>query len=248
AALERSLRVEWRWRGWLVLLVVAALVHAYLATMVGVLGIAAAASALWRGQVRTTALLAQGVASLAVLFAFTWIAGYFVGSGDVFAEGYGHYSANLLTWFDPMDWRLFNGAWGREVPYTHEWSKFVKPLGQATIGQYEGFAYLGVGMFALVLIAIGAVLAAPRAPAADPSVARASWITVIVACVIMLLLAVSTRVTLGTHTLYQVPVSDAVARALGAYRAGGRFVWPLTYLLVAWAISRAATVRAGAWI
>lgn len=250
AALERSLRDEWRWRGWLVLLVVAALVHAYLATMVGVLGVAAALSALWRHRVSAVGLLGQGIASLLVLFVCTWLAGYFVGSGDVFAEGYGHYSANLLTWIDPMDWAAFNRTWGRVVPYAQEWSLFIPSVGQATVGQYEGFAYLGAGMLALVAMSLVLLALRDRAPAgtAVDAAPRASWVVVLAACLGMLLVAVSTRVTLGPHTLFALPVPQAMAHALGAYRAGGRFVWPLTYLLVAWAISRGASVRGGNWI
>jgi hypothetical protein len=247
AALARALRDEWRWRGWLVLLVVAVLVHAYLATMVGVIGIAAAMSALWRGRAGLLALVAQGAASLCVLVAVAWIAGYFVGSGDVLAEGYGHFSANLLTWVDPLDWAEFNRTWGRVVPYAHEWSRYLHSAGQATNGQYEGFAYLGAGMLLLAVIAV-ALLASHDRTAPAGEVPLVSRIAVTAACLLMLLLAISTRVTLGPHTLVELEVPEGFARALGAYRASGRFVWPLTYLLVAWAISRVSWARAGAWI
>jgi hypothetical protein len=68
---------------------------------------------------------------------------------------------------------------------------------------------------------------------------------VLAACLAMLLLAVSTRPTLGGMTLAHVPLPQALERALGAIRAGGRFVWPLTYLVMAWAISSSGSLRAG---
>lgn len=249
AALERAFRDEWRWPGWLALLAVGALVHAYLATMVGLIGIAAGLSALWRGRVGLAALSAQAIASLVALYACAWLAGYFVGSADVFAEGYGVYSANLLTWVDPLDWAAFNRTWGRVVPYAHEWSRFVVSPGQATPGQYEGFAYLGVGMLALCAIAILSPLRPERTGGgATPAVPRVSWMFVLTASLLMMLLAVSTRVTLGPRTLIDLHVPASLAHALGAYRAAGRFIWPLTFLLVAWAVSRVAAMRGGRWI
>lgn len=243
AALERSLHVQWRTRGWLLLAVVALLVHAYLATMVLALAVAAAAATWARGAVPLSRLAAGAALVFAVMAAVAWLAGYFVGVGDFIALGYGHFSANLLTWIDPMDWAAFNRFWGREVPYAREWSRFLPAQQQATSGQYEGFAYLGAGMLALVAVAALAAWRRRNDGSAAPH-AKLAWVVAV--CVAMFLFALSTRPTVGGITLAHLPVPAALERALGAYRAGGRFVWPLTFLLMAWAIHRAGSLRAGA--
>jgi len=244
AALERSLRVQWRARGWLVLAFVAVMVHAYLATMVIALAAASAVAAWVRGEIGAPRIAFSAAVSLALLAPCLWLAGYFIGAGDFVALGYGHFSANLLTWIDPMDWASFNRFWGREVAYAREWSRFMPAQQQATSGQYEGFAYLGAGMIALAAIAIPASLR----PRSDLPVPRANLAWVLAACLAMLLLAVSTRPTFGATTLAHLPVPAALEHALGAFRAGGRFVWPLTYLLMAWAIAHCGSLRAGAWL
>ncbi|HTH80291.1 MAG TPA: DUF6311 domain-containing protein [Ramlibacter sp.] len=243
AALERSLRLEWRLRGWLVLAVVALLVHAYLATMVLALAGACAIASWVREEASAAQLAAHAAVGFAVLAVVAWLAGYFVGAGDFVALGYGHFSANLLTWIDPMDWAAFNRFWGREVPYAREWSRFMPAQQQATSGQYEGFAYLGAGM--LLLVAVAALGALWRKSRAETAVPRANFSWAIAACVAMFLFALSTRPTIGAVTLAHLPVPAALEHLLGAYRAGGRFVWPLTYLLMAWAISRSSSTRAG---
>ena len=37
-------------------------------------------------------------------------------------------------------------------------------------------------------------------------------------------------------------------RALGVFRASGRFIWPLTYLLMAWAVARVWRLPRGTWL
>ncbi|MEJ6021940.1 DUF6311 domain-containing protein [Ramlibacter sp. PS4R-6] len=239
AALERALRPQWRARGWLLLAVVALVVHAYLATMVLVLGAAAAVAAWVNGTERVGKLALEGVVALVVMAAVAWPAGYLVGAGDFVALGYGHFSANLLTWVDPMDWAGFNRFWGREVPYAREWSRFLPAQQQATVGQYEGFAYLGAGMLGLAALAIVAALRKRN----EPVLANVRW--VVAACVAMVLLAVSTRVTFGGATLLHLPLPPELEGKLGAFRAGGRFVWPLTFLVMAWAVARVASLRGG---
>lgn len=246
AALERALRPQWQARGWLVLAAVALLVHAYLSAMVLALAAAAAAGAWANGRERAGVLARQFAAGGGVMAAAAWAAGYFVGAADYAAAGYGHFSANLLTWIDPMDWAAFNRFWGREVPYAREWSRFLPAQQQATSGQYEGFAFLGAGMIALAALAVGVALVRRGAgtSAAAPPPANARW--VLAACLAMLLLAVSTKPTLGGTTLAQLALPAALEDKLGVFRAGGRFVWPLTYVLMAWAIARVASVRGGA--
>ncbi|MDP3760614.1 MAG: DUF6311 domain-containing protein [Ramlibacter sp.] len=253
AALERALGA-WRWRGWLVLAATAVLVHPYLAAMVGLIGLGAAAAALADGAVTRTRLAAQAVASLAILWCVAWAAGYFVGSGQLSAGGFGIFSSNLLTWIDPMDWAAFNRRYDTGTPYSSEWSRFLPAQLQATGGQYEGFAYLGAGMLALVALATGAWAVARRSPGPSENAAASSlipalrWKYAVWACVVLALLAISTRPSIGSHVVAEIHPGRIVERALGVFRASGRFIWPLTYLLMAWAIARVGRLPRGAWL
>lgn len=241
AALERVL-APWRWLPWLALGAIAVLVHPYLALMVSVLGMASALAALAEGTVAPLKLLALGVGSGLLLAGEAWIAGYFAGSGQISAEGHRWFTANLLTWFDPMAWRAFMA--GDPVIYeqSREWTRWLPPLKQAQVGQYEGFAYLGAGVLAAAAIAI-VVNVARRAPPYTST--RARWIAAVLASLLFALWSLSARPTLGGMVLADIPLGPLGEKVVGVFRASGRFIWPATYLVMAWAIATVGRLRWG---
>lgn len=239
---------HWRAWPWLCLLVVAVCVHPYLAAMVLALMLAGAAAAWHERQVPVRVV--SGVLALACGMALccAYLVGYFGLGGQYSARGFGFFSANLLTWFDPMDWAGFLAQFGRDVAQGREWSRLMPALGQASAGQYEGFAYLGVGMLVLLLLALVSLpLQRDRGDCQGTLPGRVGW--VLAACVALALLAVSNQPTLGKHALGTLPLSSSLEAVVGLFRAGGRFVWPLTYLLMAWAIARVGRLPGGtAWL
>ncbi len=262
SALERAL-APWRFGPWLLLVAVAVLVHPYLAVMCAVIGLGAAIAAVWHRQLTWPALVGQGVIAAVVLYTLAWMAAYFVGAGQVSAAGHGFFSANALTWIDPMDWAAFTRTHQRAVPYDGEWSRFLPAQSQATGGQYEGFSYLGAGMLlvmgvALVLrvcqgLGVGpvdhtATRASDRAShdaghhdtdlAKDLASQRARHRAVWVSALLLALWAWSLRPSIGARVLADIPSSGALESFLGTFRASGRFIWPLTYLAMAWAFTR----------
>lgn len=250
AGLQLAL-VPWRWGPWLVLAACSVLVHPYLALMAGVLGTGAALAALALGELTARRLAVQALVSLALCGGLAWAAGYFIGGGSqVSSGGHGFFSANLLTWVDPMHWQAFLAQHGRDVARGREWSVLLPAQAQATAGQYEGFAYLGAGVLLLLVLAVlparRSAPAAPHGPA--PAIARARWIGVVGACAALGLLALSSRPSVGGAILLDLPLRDGVAGALGVFRASGRFVWPATYLVMAVAISRTVRLPAGGWL
>ncbi|MEN9781587.1 MAG: hypothetical protein RL014_2735 [Pseudomonadota bacterium] len=242
-------RPAWPWRAWIMYCAVAVLVHPYLALMVAMLGMAAAAHA-WRTGAVSMRLLLQAAVAAAVLPGLAALAGYWVGQGERSAAGFGLYSANLLTWIDPMNWRAFSEQHQRMAPYIAEWSTLLPAQQQATAGQYEGFAYMGAGMLLLMAAALcwvgwqagvgwlrGAQARATSSGAqAFPALPVGLW----VATGVLALAAVSSTVTLGANTLLRVPLPDTVAALAGVFRASGRLVWPLTYLVMALTIASLA--------
>lgn len=260
---------RWSAPAWAALLAASTLVHPYLAAMVFAIALAATADALQRRTLRAGALMRRVPALLGAPALAAWLAGYFVGDGERSAGGHDFFSANALTWFDPMDWSSFSRHFDRD-PTAGEWSALLPSLGQATVGQYEGFAYLGAGAIAIVAAALlmsAAARFAARLPSAvsrfadstaDSTAGRAMrrsrslaqpvaetrrrplWI--LAACAALALVALSTRPSVGPRILFAVPTGPTVEYLLGIFRASGRFVWPLTWLVLAWATARVARV------
>ena len=193
---------------------VAVAIHPYLAFQVLLLLAAAVVSLLWQGRLplpKAAGLMAAlGVTSVIVAYSL----GLIIAGGKGFtAWGYRFFSMNLLSPFDPRDWK----------------SILLPRLSVATPEQYEGYNYLGVGVLALALIVLGAAVVSRRK---RPSLDLRWLIPLSVCCLVLTLLALSTRVTLGTRTLVDLDPGERFSPYLGALRASGRFFWAPYYLIV----------------
>lgn len=202
---------------WWALLAIASFVHPYLAAMSS--GIYCAWLARRRFverdlDSRTAIVLA--VLGGAIVIAGWWLGGAFAvrfggGSGGI---PYGIYSLNVLAFVNSM-------GFSRLLP--------MVPIGQ---GQYEGFAYLGLGMLALV-----ALLAVETVVRRRSLVPERKTRPLLVLTVAFLAFAVSTVIVIGPWTLLDLPLGG---RLLGTFRGSGRFVWLAYYLLILFLIRRTA--------
>lgn len=214
-------------RAWMLLVTVAAFVHPYLGAMV--LGLAAAglAMATRQDQALAPGRAAAAFAGLAAtLLAGWWLSGMTelgVGSAN-HAEGFTQFSANLNTLVNPL-------AYGRLLP--------AQPLLRDT--QVEGFNYLGVGLLPLWLLGAGMI-------AADGAARRALWRRwpLVLVLAAMALYALSFEVGLGRHRVFFARVPGLLEPLTGAFRAPGRFLWPVTYaatLAGLWSLGRVLKPR-----
>jgi hypothetical protein len=102
-----------------------------------------------------------------------------------------------------------------------------------TAGQYEGYAYLGIGTLLLLGLAL-----LRNATALLPLVRR-YWVLVLL-LLAFTLYALSNTIYAFHFKLISFPVPDVLERTvLGWFRAGGRFFWPVAYTLVALAVAGA---------
>jgi hypothetical protein len=229
AALFLSLRpgrlrqVAW----WMLLALVASLVHAYLLVMTAAIWAGAWIGDAWCRRRPLRALAVElGVVPGSALFAL-WQAGLFaVGEGKG-GGGFGYYRANLLTLVNPA-------GWSRVLPNL--------PL---TRGEDEGLAYLGLGALLAGLVAVHAAL---RLRARGQLTLRCEWLPLGLAVLLLGALAASNRVALGPYEfVYAVPAW--FENAVSVVRVSGRLVWPLAYVVllgIVALIARAYPARAGA--
>ena len=215
-----------RWREWAAMGLVAGMIQPYLAVMLlALLGATALATSAVPMARRAGAL----AASLATTLAGWWLSGLFTltEGGALSAEGLGVFSMNLLAFISPAGW-----------------SRLLPSLPIAGVGQQvEGFHYLGLGLLLLIgaatALRLGGAGSAPRL-----------WSRPLVAVsVVMTAFAVSPRVTFGSAVV--VDLVGPWASPLALFRSSGRFVWPLTYLLVTWAVvtvARRLPVRVVPWV
>ena len=191
-----------------------AFVHPYLAAMAVVLTLALLARAVAAGALpRASALRAAGLLLAATVLAFAAL-GYFT-SAPSHGTGFGLFSADLLAFVAPFGLSSF------------------LPQPPLKLGQYEGNAYLGLGV--LMLGAVAGLVAARRWR--PDRAERRSLTPLLVACAVLAAFAASDQVRVGgTLVLDLRRLYGPLAGALGPFRSSGRFVWPLYYLVLAAAV------------
>lgn len=150
-----------------------------------------------------------------ILLAF----GYFGLSGSANWSGYGKYSADLTALFNPID----SSRW---VP------SFPTLLAQ----RFEGFAYLGLGVLALLLI--GMVELVRRWRELDARGMLRRWAPMLVLALLCAYNAASPVFTFaGKSVGTAYGLYHRLQPLLDIFRSNGRFVWPLQYLAVTAAVA-----------
>ena len=206
---------------WAAVLGVAAMVHGYLLLMVAAFWASALLPRLWRGGGRVRALagaalaLVPAVALLAVHGAF---AGGYASTGT-----YGAFPAAIDAWWNPAN----PGYTALPI------SSPAMPDGRG----YEGFAYLGAGLLALVMVALiraagGWLTAADRA-----LLRRLAWL--LPAFAVLAVVAIGPSPVWRGHPLFGIDLPRALVDVLDPVRASGRLLWPATYTLAVAAIALA---------
>lgn len=207
------------WPWWL-LAAIAALVHPYLSAM-----FLAIAFAYWlrRAQADRACHPMQAVRAVATAVAITLAAWWLSGAFSIhFSDGggnlpYGVHSFNLLGLLIPMGF-----------------SRIVPDIPVADPAQWEGNAYLGLGILTLMaLLALEVIVHGRR-----PGWPRRHWPLLLMALALTAF-AASTTLTVGPWKLTDIQI---VSPLLATFRSSGRFIW-VTYYLIVLATVTATLVR-----
>lgn len=125
----------------------------------------------------------------------------------------GEYGFNLLSFFDSYGY----------------YSRFLPKIGTISDRQYEGFAYLGLGF--MLVLAVAAFVGIVMIFREKRKVSK-GMLLVVGLCSAYTVFAITNYVSFGTHVLFHFPVPTFYEKLLGTFRASGRFVWPLYYLIM----------------
>lgn len=195
--------------------------HPYFAVMT--LAIALGLALRLRRRTGTNVMLGVMVGMIGLAALILLLLGYLGGGMQDAVDGFGVYSANLNTLVNSMgNSRLFDG-----LPTSPQ--------------QYEGYSYLGAGVFfVLVCALLGVCHPSARARITALPWRRAAW--PICASLALAVFAVASPVRWGEHELFSIGLYKPLDPITQSFRSSGRFIWPLAYCVVVSATS--ALVRA----
>jgi hypothetical protein len=179
--------------------------------------------------------------SIVILAGLGVVLGYFGGSTTTY--GFGVYSMNLTAPFCGS--RFFTCVTNIN---RHQFAAFH--FADATTGQYEGFNYLGIGLFLMMgciiaqqswrlIITIGGM----QFDRIKSFCMR--YPTLLLILVLCILYALSNRIYFGDIELISYPLPTWTTRLTGTFRASGRFFWPVGYVIL---FSVLVVVLRQAWV
>ena len=128
--------------------------------------------------------------------------------------GLGYYSMNLNSFFN---------AGG--------WSRIIKPLQSYTDGQFEGFAYLGLG-FAFLLICSIIAFIIHKDFRKDLKENIKNIIAVVLVCLTSLMISLSPTVTFGNKKLFEIKIPSKLDSLWSVFRSSGRLCWGVVYIIM----------------
>lgn len=202
-------RLQRRKFAWGTLLTVAALVHAYLLAMTGLLWLTDLIARTIRKNLLWRKAITEFAALLLVVGVTCWQAGYFSVGDGLIAWGYGFYRMNLLSLVDPSGW-----------------SYILKDIPEAA-GDYEGFNYLGLGAITLLIFSLPVLIS--RRTNIMQAIRR--YPVLLITCLGLTIFALSNKVGFGLHG-FEYPLPELVLEMANVFRASGRMFWPVFYLIL----------------
>jgi len=146
-------------------------------------------------------------------------------------------SANLNTFINPQQFVLNV----RDMPQVLEGvSRFIRDMPVATEGQYEGYAYLGLG---IILLAVVIVFQYIQDGGSDLKAFKKQQVLPVIGIVLsFLIFSLSPTVTLNQYKLFSYPLIGPIERLWAAFRNTGRMAWPIVYIIITFCIWQAITL------
>jgi hypothetical protein len=199
------------WRGaWIVLFAVAMLVHPYFVAML---------IPLWAISLFFRYKMGKYKWGLTIdVYSFVGeilLIGYCIGLFSLDAKyfpggGFGNFSWNLNGFINPF-----------------QFSAFLKSMPTGTSEQFVGFSYLGLGNLLILPIALILFLKKDR-----PLRHLFVILPFIFVSVLLSLFALSNRAFLNAQSLWDIQLPARILVVCSLFRASGRFIWPVFYLIV----------------
>ncbi len=193
-------------------------VHMYYLPMCGIFAVGFAAASIVREKAFRVQYMLPVGAFMAGVGGVTYVLGGFSTKVTADADGLGLYGFNLNGFFNAKGY----SRWLPSLEMYHE-------------GQYEGFAYLGIGIYIFIVFALMYTIRVLAHICFRRRQIDQNQMMYVVICVCMMViltvLAASPQVSFGSKLLFVLTDSSTLTRYWSIFRASGRMIWPVYYLI-----------------
>jgi hypothetical protein len=209
------------YRAWVAQLACAMLINPYHTVMsLGLFVVALLRSRSWRAVAQWL-----GLGMLAITVA-AWLVGYLSPSSGAHMPGFELASTNLLSMVVPVRSFFFGDA-----------PVIANVL--ATEFQYEGWAFLGLGLLVLLVWSL------PSSRGLLETIRHHKLLFALV--VLTWMLSLSSRIYFGSHLIAEYDIPDALRWIPDQFRAPGRFVWLPMYAVIIYLLHWGLTRLSSGW-
>lgn len=154
--------------------------------------------------------------AIIICLAVMFILGGFYGTSDYSQGGLGAYSANLNTLYNTY----FGALLTKQPLYISE--------------QWEGLGYLGAGFLLLLFLSIVSIVEEYKSgESIKVKIHRhKNDIVVFLMLLVFIFFAISPVITFNDKVLFTIPYPKVILDILSIFRASGRFIWPVSYVIM----------------
>jgi hypothetical protein len=142
-----------------------------------------------------------------------YLIGYFYGGVSSSDVGYGLFRTTLISLIDPSGW-----------------SNILPDLGEPD-GAYEGFSYLGISSFFL-LVTLLIITIKKNFKLSEKFNFNAIWLT----SLILFIFSLSNKIAIGNMELFEFHVPELISPFVNSFRSSGRYSWFLVFAILIWVL------------
>lgn len=148
-----------------------------------------------------------------------WMLGGFASGVSYEGVGLGRFGVNLTSLINPFGYSYFLSD---------------KPV--TDVNQWEGLTYLGIGMLLLFFLKLIQALYVKLILGDKSGAGLLQNIKSLMlpGCLILMVLSMSNQITFGDSVLCSIQLPDLIQKGWSVFRATGRLIWPVIYLLEIW--------------
>lgn len=194
---------------WCLLLILSCSIHAYFIPMVFAFLVAFYLPEIFSPNWYKSCLKIAIPTSFTIGTMYIW--GYFYGSHSLSNGDLGNYNSNINALFNDLGNSYIDSLMGQT----------------AADGIWEAYAYLGLGILIMAFIAIYDIIQNQKY-----CQFKKHYIPTIFLIIVFVSVSILPIVRFGQYTLFEIPLPKYITYLFGTFRANGRFMWPIVYLIM----------------